>query len=117
MTPVNNKRENMYELSSSLQQGVIPQSTGKVGGEGKRCPSAEKGEGRQEHISEACRRGRAGLASVGGRIHSGPGQEGIEIDSGQAQGQTMPAGPLQLTSCSFVSSLYGLASPPCSSAL
>lgn len=88
----------MYEPSSSFQQRVISQSTGKVGGEGKRCPSAEKGEGRrQEHTSEACRgegAGRAGLTSVGGRVHSGPGQEGIERDSSQAQGQTMRAGPL-----------------------
>lgn len=81
---VNNNWKNMYELYSSLQKRIIPQST-RVGGEAKRCCLAEKGLGRRhEHVSEACW-GKTVFVSTGGMIHSGPKQENTEIDFAQAQ--------------------------------
>lgn len=84
ITAVNNTRERMYELSSPLLQRVIPQSTGKVGGEGKSAHLQRKERGKGRNALQKLVGSRAGLTSVGGRIHSGPAQEGIERDSGQA---------------------------------
>lgn len=68
-----------------------------MGGEGVHLQRKERGD--CWHILQKLVKGRAGLTSVGGMIHSGAGQEGVEIDSGQGQDQTMPVGPVQLTSC------------------
>lgn len=87
-----------------------------MGAEGKRCPLAEKGEGRRQECTWTARPVLTGLE---GAIHSGPGEGGLEVDSTQACGQAEPAHPLWPVRSRPTSrlSLYRFPSPPCSSAL